>query len=199
MLTSSLNKWSDTQSWYFLVQWSLTLLLFMTFWFFNVHWKVHQTVLSLINLLFFLSFRSQSVLVNFAFPSLLSPFPCLCCSSGYMVSRMHYGRNGSPQNPLPGKGLYPYVFCCNLHWKVSLLPTAASFPTFPIRQILYDRNAKSGVKSWILEVCVIMIGAALGSTTKSKNEKTKTHCRTNDFKLILWYNHYFCQCHFFFV
>lgn len=53
--------------------------------------------------------------------SFFPPIADLCCllsspsslmlrtCSGYLGCGLHYGRNGSPQNPFPGKGLYPWA------------------------------------------------------------------------------------------
>lgn len=40
--------------------------------------------------------------------SLFLPFMLHTCS-GYLGCGLHYGRNGSPQNPFSGKGLYPWA------------------------------------------------------------------------------------------
>lgn len=53
-------------------------------------------------------------------PNVLFFLLCYICLSGYMGCGLHNGRNGSPQNPFPGKGLYPcdcssIRFCFGCH------------------------------------------------------------------------------------
>lgn len=45
--------------------------------------------------------------------SLLPPF-MLRIFSGYLGCGLHYGRNGSPQNPFSRKGLYPWAACSSV-------------------------------------------------------------------------------------
>lgn len=50
---------------------------------------------------------SQTFLLTCCFAYFLLLLSMLHISSGYMGCGMHYGRNGSPQNPFSRKGLYP--------------------------------------------------------------------------------------------
>lgn len=45
--------------------------------------------------------------------SLLPPLMLRICS-GYLGCGLHYGRNGSPQNPFSRKGLYPWAACSSV-------------------------------------------------------------------------------------
>lgn len=49
-------------------------------------------------------------LLHFFSYSLFLPFMLHTCS-GYLGCGLHYGRNGSPQNPFSRKGLYPWAVC----------------------------------------------------------------------------------------
>lgn len=56
--------------------------------------------------------------------SLLPPFMLRICS-GYLGCGLHYGRNGSPQNPFSRKGLYPWAACSSV-WLFSRNKTRTS-------------------------------------------------------------------------
>lgn len=70
-------------------------------------------------------------LLHFYFAySLLPPFMLHICS-GYLGCGLHYGRNGSPQNPFSRKGLYPWTACSGVwHFLWNKHSTKASFQTF---------------------------------------------------------------------
>lgn len=56
-----------------------------------------------------LTFNFSSWLVALSFRFTFPPFFMLHTCSGYLGCGLHYGRNGSPQNPFSGKGLYPWA------------------------------------------------------------------------------------------
>lgn len=120
-----------------------------------------------------------------------------------MVCGMHYGRNGSPQNPLSRKGLYPCAICCSSTYYLFLSSTPSPFPCNE-----YTRTVKIEARNWIPEVRVNGNSALLIWTKlKMKNRCTelfhtnqlpcfKTHShstsRSSDVILIysIEYKHY---------
>ena len=66
----------------------------------------HPKTLTLI--LFLLTFCILFLLILFSLLFMLR----IC--SGYLGCGLHYGRNGSPQNPFSRKGLYPWAACSSV-------------------------------------------------------------------------------------
>lgn len=93
------------------------------------------------------------LLILFSLPFMLRIF------SGYLGCGLHYGRNGSPQNPFSRKGLYPWAACSSV-WQFlwnerhpKKKKKVSSNPLFFIKRIARRSHPVSNYKnsiSWIL-------------------------------------------------